>query len=90
MTDTVPVNAIGLLRREHPERDRDCALPGRLLLRLKRPAPPFKGNSKLRKSLALAIDRKQLVAGLALGQAAAYSFVPPGTWNYEPQPSEWK
>lgn len=90
MTDTVPVNAIGLLRREHPKEIVIAPYLGVSYYGLNVTAPPFKGNSKLRKSLAMAIDRKQLVAALALGQAAAYSFVPPGTWNYEPQPSEWE
>jgi oligopeptide transport system substrate-binding protein len=90
MTDTVPVNAIGTLRREHPEEIVIAPYLGISYYGLNVTAPPFKGNAKLRKSLAMAIDRKQLVAALALGQAAAYSFVPPGTWNYKPQPSDWE
>jgi oligopeptide transport system substrate-binding protein len=38
----------------------------------------------------MAIDRKRLVTALALGQVGAYGFVPPGTWNYEPQRWEWE
>jgi oligopeptide transport system substrate-binding protein len=44
----------------------------------------------LRKSLALAIDRKALENTiLPFGQRPAYGFVPPGTWNYDPQSWEW-
>jgi len=38
----------------------------------------------------MAIDRQLLVNSLAFGQAAAYGFVPPDTWNYQPQFWEWK
>jgi oligopeptide transport system substrate-binding protein len=38
----------------------------------------------------MAIDRHRLVAALALGQLSAYGFVPPGTWNYDPQHWEWE
>jgi oligopeptide transport system substrate-binding protein len=89
MTDTVPVNAIGSLRSEHPKEILIAPYLGVSYYGFNVTAHPFKGNTRLRKSLAMAIDRKLLVASLALGQATAYSFVPPGTWNYEPQPTEW-
>jgi oligopeptide transport system substrate-binding protein len=38
----------------------------------------------------MAIDRRRLVASLALGQTPAFGFVPPGTWNYEPQQWNWE
>jgi ABC-type oligopeptide transport system substrate-binding subunit len=38
----------------------------------------------------MAIDRKALESTiLPFGQKPAYGFVPPGTWNYEPQSWEW-
>lgn len=52
--------------------------------------PPFKGNVKLRQALTLAIDREVIVGKVMNGVALpAYSFVPPGTWNYTPQVPAW-
>ncbi|MGB1556850.1 MAG: peptide ABC transporter substrate-binding protein, partial [Oceanococcaceae bacterium] len=52
--------------------------------------PPFKDNKALRLALNLAIDRDiitEIVTGA--GEIPAYSIVPPGVWNYEPQMPEW-
>ena len=39
----------------------------------------------------MAIDRKALEDTiLPFGQKPAYGFVPPGTWNYDPQSWEWR
>jgi len=43
----------------------------------------------LRKALAMAVDRRQLVETLGFGQVGAFGFVPPGTWNYDPQSWAW-
>ena len=52
--------------------------------------PPFKGNPKLRQALTMAIDREVIVGKVMNGVALpAYSYVPPGTWNYTPQVPEW-
>ena len=41
--------------------------------------------------MAFAIDRKVLETTiLPFGQRPAYGFVPPGTWNYDPQSWEWR
>jgi len=47
--------------------------------------PPFKDNPGLRQALSMAIDREQLTSKVTgRGEAPAYSWVPPGTNNYEP------
>lgn len=52
--------------------------------------PPFKDNPKLRTALTMAIDREVIVGKVMNGIALpAYSYVPPGTWNYTPQVPEW-
>ena len=52
--------------------------------------PPFEGNPQLRQALSMAIDREQFVAQVtARGEPAAYSWVPPGTYNYEPPEFVW-
>jgi len=48
--------------------------------------PPFKDNPGLREALSMAIDREVLVKSITgRGEAAAYSWVPPGVDNYEPR-----
>jgi oligopeptide transport system substrate-binding protein len=89
MTDTVPINAIASFRISHPKEIVIAPYLGVSFYGLNLAKPPFKGNPKLRKSLAMAINRTQLVDALALGQAAAYGFVPPSTWNYNSQPWGW-
>jgi oligopeptide transport system substrate-binding protein len=90
MTDTVPPNAIASLREEHPDELVIAPYLATAYYGLNFASPPLRGNLKLRKALSMAIDRRRLVAALALGQISAYGFVPPGTWNYEPQPWEWE
>ena len=53
-------------------------------------AGPCKTNLQLRQALSMAIDRTRLVQSLAFGQAPAFGFVPPGTWNYGSQSWAWK
>ncbi len=47
--------------------------------------PPFKDKPELRQALSMAIDREVLVEKITgRGETPAYSWVPPGTGNYEP------
>ena len=90
LTDTVPPNAIESLRKEHPQELVIAPLLATAYYGLNLEAPLLQGNLKLRKALSMAIDRRRLVASLALGQAPAFGLVPPGTWNYEPQRWKWE
>jgi oligopeptide transport system substrate-binding protein len=90
MTDTVPPNAIETLRKESPRELVIAPLLATAYYGLNLEAPQLQGNLKLRKALSMAIDRRRLVASLALGQTPAFSLVPPGTWNYEPQQLDWE
>ncbi len=89
MTDTVPSNAIDSLRKEHPDELVIAPYLATAYFGLNFVVGQLSGNIKLRKALSMAIDRQRLVNALALGQTSAYGFVPPGTWNYEPQRWEW-
>ncbi|MGA2776822.1 MAG: peptide ABC transporter substrate-binding protein [Steroidobacteraceae bacterium] len=51
---------------------------------------PTADNIKLRRALAMSIDRHRLVAALGAGQTPAYGFLPPGIWNYSQQFLPWK
>ncbi len=89
MTDTVPSNAIESLRDEHPHELVIAPLLATAYYGLNLDAPQLRTKLKLRKALTMAVDRRRLVASLALGQTPAFGFIPPGTWNYEPQHFEW-
>jgi oligopeptide transport system substrate-binding protein len=83
MTDTVPANAVPALRVIAP-------YLGTIYYGLNLSTGPFASNLKLRQAIAMAIDRKRVVAALAFGQPGAYGFVAPGTWNYTSQSWLWK
>jgi oligopeptide transport system substrate-binding protein len=90
ITDTVPSNAIPSLRSQHLNELVLAPYLATAYYALNLSVPPFASNLKLRKALAMAIDRQRLVSSLAFGQVGAYGFVPPGTWNYDPQSWPWK
>lgn len=90
MTDTVPSNAIESLRKEHSQELVIAPLLATAYYGLNLEAVQLQGNLKLRKALSMSIDRRRLVASLALGQTPAFGLVPPGTWNYEPHRCDWE
>jgi oligopeptide transport system substrate-binding protein len=90
MTDTVPTNAIASLREQRPNELIIAPYLATAYYGLNFASPQLQGNLKLRKALSMAIDRKRVTSALALGQLGAYGFVPPGTWNYEPQHWDWE
>ena len=49
----------------------------------------FSDNMKLRQALSMAVDREAIVSLLGRGEKPAYSWVPPGTRNYDPQVYSW-
>lgn len=52
--------------------------------------PPFQDQLALRRALTMAIDREVIVGKVMKGVALpAYSYVPPGMWNYTAQLPEW-
>jgi oligopeptide transport system substrate-binding protein len=90
MTDTVPENAVAELRHEHSTEFVTAPYLATAYYGLNLTAGPCKTNLKLRQALSMAIDRTRLVESLAFGQAPAFGFIPPGTWNYGPQSWAWK
>lgn len=90
LTDTVPENAVAELRREHSTEFVTAPYLATAYYGLNLTAGPCKTNPKLRQALSMAINRTQLVQSLSFGQSPAFGFVPPGTWNYEPQSFPWK
>jgi oligopeptide transport system substrate-binding protein len=90
ITQSVPSGALESVRAERPNELFVAPFLATAYYALNLRSPYFATNLNLRKSLALAIDRKSLeITILPFGQRPAYGFVPPGTWNYDPQSWEW-
>jgi oligopeptide transport system substrate-binding protein len=90
VTQSVPSSALRSVRAERPNELFVAPFLATAYYALNLHSPYFATNLNLRKALALAIDRKALEATiLPFGQQPAYGFVPPGTWNYDPQSWDW-
>jgi oligopeptide transport system substrate-binding protein len=89
LTDIVPANALPWINAEHPKELVVAPFLATAYFGLNLSAPNLASNLRLRKALAMAIDRKRIAAAQGFGQPPAYGFVPPGIWNYKPQNWEW-
>jgi ABC-type oligopeptide transport system substrate-binding subunit len=86
ITDSVPPDSFAMLREERPDELRVAPYLGVYYYGFNLTRPPFDDNPGLRKALSMAIDRDKLVEKVTgRGEAAAYSWVPPGVDNYEPR-----
>ena len=91
ITDSVPLSALGWVKRHKAAELHVWPFLGVAYYAVNLHDPRIRMNLKLREAMAMAIDRKILISRvLRFGQIPAYSFVPPGTWNYTPQPWNWK
>lgn len=82
LTSSVPLTKIPVYQRDHPELIRIDPYIATEFIRFNTTRRPF-DDVRVRKALSLAIDRETIVARvLKGGQAAARSFVPPGTGGY--------
>ncbi len=89
LTDSVPANVLPALRAEHSSELVIAPFLATAYYGLNLSNKTIGSNLALRKALAMAVDRRQLVDTLGFGQVGAYGFVPPGTWNYDPQSWAW-
>jgi oligopeptide transport system substrate-binding protein len=89
VTDVVPANAIPWINAEHPKELVVAPFLATAYFGINLSEPIFASNLQLRRALAMAIDRKRIAAAQGFGQPPAYGFVPPGTWNYNPQLWQW-
>jgi len=91
VTQGVPVGALPSIRKDIPKELFVAPFLGVAYYAMNvRQDSPLR-DSRLRRALAMAIDREKLqVALLTFGQTAAYGFVPPGTWNYSSQEWGWR
>ena len=90
VTHTIPSSALQTLLKERPKEILTAPYLGTVYYSVNMRAAAYAQNHKLRQALAMAIDRRRLQSTiLVFGQTPAYSFVPPGTWNYDQQMWQW-
>lgn len=88
-TESIPSTQLRWIKQNIPQEFRVAPYLGTYYYGYNLTQPPFKNNPKLRRALALAIDRKIIVDKvLGTGQQPAYSWVPP-VKNYTQQVPEW-
>ncbi len=89
ITSNIPPDRFEQAREERPDEVRIAPYLAVYYYGYNLTKPPFSDNPKLRTALSVAIDRVALVEKVTgRGELPAYSWVPPGTHNYEPpQPS---
>ncbi len=89
ITDIVPSNAIPWIQAEHPRELVVAPFLATAYFGLNLSTTIFASNVKIRKALAMAIDRNRVAAIQGFGQSPAYGIVPPETWNYSQQNWPW-
>jgi oligopeptide transport system substrate-binding protein len=84
-TSTVPPDNFEQIRAEYADELHIAPTLGVYYYGFNLSKPPFRDKPALRQALSMAIDREVLVEKVTgRGEAPAYSWVPPGTDNYEP------
>ncbi len=91
ITASVPLTALPIIRHDFPAELHIAPFLGVYYYALNLRAGPLSSSAKLRQALSMALDRETLQESLLpFGQAPAYGFVPPGTWNFDSQSWNWK
>ncbi len=84
LTNTLPPSQIAIYQQRNPEVLRIDPYLGTYYYRFNMDRPPL-DNIKVRKALAMAIDKEQIVENITRGgQIPATGYTPPGMTNYEP------
>lgn len=89
ITRTIPPEAFAQMQAERPAEVRVSPALGIYYYGFNMAKAPYKDRPKLRAALSLAIDRETIVRLTGRGEAPAYSWVPAGVANYEPQVYAW-
>ena len=85
ITTNVPPESFQQVREEYGEQLRVYPTLGVYYYGFNLDREPFADQPRLRQALSMAIDREVLVEKITgRGEAPAYSWVPPGIYNYEP------
>lgn len=89
-TYDIPLVQATAVRARYGEQLRVAAYRGSYYYGFNLSQAPFKDQAALRQALTMAVDREVIVGKVMQGLALpAYSFVPPGTFNYTPQVPAW-
>ncbi len=90
VTYTVPPGEVARLEKQLPGQLRIAPHVGVYYYGFALDLPPFKNSPKLRRALAMAVDREILTQQvLGDGERPAYGWVPPGVAGYMPQRFDW-
>jgi oligopeptide transport system substrate-binding protein len=90
ITETVPPGRIDMLRARYGERLRIAPYLGTFYFGFNLRRPPFRDAPALREALVLAIDRDILTRHVTgMGEAPAWTLVPPGTAGHASWQPEW-
>jgi oligopeptide transport system substrate-binding protein len=85
IASTIPTENFEQIRAEYGDEARIAPTLGVYYYGFNLAKAPFAGNPELRQALSMAVDREVLVEAITgRGEAPAYSWVPPGVYNYEP------
>ena len=91
VTNTVPEQRFQELAEKHDPRLQHRPTLSTFYFTLNTDRGPLRGKPGLREALSLAVDRDVITASVTrAGQVTAYSLVPSGVWNYEPQAYAWR
>jgi len=84
-TDNVPSDNFAAIKANYGDELRVAQYLGTYYYGFNLTRPPFRDKPALRQALSMAVDRDVLVEKITgRGEAPAYSWVPPGTDNYDP------
>jgi oligopeptide transport system substrate-binding protein len=84
ITETVPISKIDAYRRDAPQQIRSDPYLNTYFYRFNVRRPPFT-DVRIRRALALAVDRDAIVKKILRGgETAAHAFTPPGMGGYVP------
>jgi oligopeptide transport system substrate-binding protein len=90
VTYDVPVDQVEWIEENLAEEFHNTPYLGVYYYAINLTREPFKDNKKLRQALTLALDREILTEKVTkAGELPAYSWIPPGVDNYEPQTVAW-
>ncbi|MDH3439273.1 MAG: peptide ABC transporter substrate-binding protein [Gammaproteobacteria bacterium] len=89
ITRTIPPGMFQEMKNQRPNQVRVSPALGVYYYGFNLDDEKFANNPNLREALSTAIDRETIVSLIGRGEAPAFSWVPPGTANYDPQVYSW-
>ena len=88
ITATIPPAVVADARASMPGQTRIAPTLGLYYIAFDLSEAPF-DDARVRKALAMAVDRERLVTVIGRGEVPAFGVVPPGVRNYDPAQFDW-